>query len=282
MLLAHTLSILTQRLAVLSDTAALDAQVLLAHCLERPRAWVLAHPEASLAKDQQAALDEALNRLEAGEPLPYVLGSWEFYGLHFHVTPDVLIPRPESELLVERALQWLHDHPSRRFAADLGTGSGCIAISLAVHIPDLHILTSDISASALRVARVNAHQHRVNDRLSLVQADLLSPIALTQPLDLLCANLPYIPHSTLLRLPIYGREPTLALDGGVDGLSVIANVLAQAPGRMRAGGLLLLEIEARQGLSASTLAGAIFSYAQISVLPDLAGFDRLLCIQLPD
>ncbi len=139
-----------------SETPALDAQVLLAHLSGKNRAWLLAHPEATLSQGQQAALTVAVARLQSGEPLPYILGHWEFYGLDFTINADTLIPRPETELLVEQALAWLRARPGLRTAADIGTGSGCIAVSLAAHIPDLQITATDISTAALKIAQGNA------------------------------------------------------------------------------------------------------------------------------
>jgi len=152
--LSQVLDQVRERLQGVSETAFLDAQVLLAHVLGRNRAWVMAHPEATLTLEQRNQLKIALERLIVGEPLPYVLGCWEFYGLEFAVTPAVLIPRPETELLVEQALVWLEQHPGRRLAADVGAGSGCIAVTLARKIPDLEVLASDISLEALRVALI--------------------------------------------------------------------------------------------------------------------------------
>ncbi len=137
-------------------------------CWGAQRSWVLAHPELSLTIDQQDQLKEWLQRLGSGEPLPYVLGEWEFYGLDFFLSPAVLIPRPETELLVERALGWLKEHPGCSRAADVGTGSGCIAIALAANCPDLSVTASDISFEALRVARSNAARYCLDGRICFV------------------------------------------------------------------------------------------------------------------
>lgn len=260
-----------------SETPRLDAQVLAAQILDRSRAWVLAHPEAVLSPEQAARFQAALARLAAGEPLPYVLGRWEFFGLEFAVTPAVLIPRPETELLVERALAWLERNPGRRLAADVGTGSACIAVSLAVHCPGLRLLATDVSAPALAVARQNAARHAVLERIEFIQADLLPPLG--SPLDLICANLPYIPEDTLPGLRVSRTEPALALRGGQDGLDLIRRLLALAPGCLAPGGLALLEIEASQGPRALALARGHFPTASLQLIQDLAGRDRLLEIQ---
>ena len=260
-----------------SDTPGLDAQVLLAHILGVGRAWVIGHPEAELDDQQEQALEGALLRLAAGQPLPYVLGEWEFFGLSFVLTPQVLIPRPETELLVELALAWLDENPDRRRAVDVGTGSGCIAITLAVKVSDLQVAVVDCSAEALKVARRNAHRHNVQDQVQLIQTDLID--VLEGPFDLICANLPYIPKSTLKNLAVFRREPTLALDGGLRGLDLIERLLKQSPSRLARGGLLLLEIEASQGAEVHTLACEAFPGAEVQVLADLAGHDRVVRIK---
>jgi len=279
--LAQHLHDLYERLAPLSDTSYLDAQVLLAHTLEQPRSWVLAHPEATLSAEQAAQLEGRLARLQAGEPLPYVLGRWEFYALQFIVTPQTLIPRPETELLVDQALNWLRAHPARQRVADVGTGSGCIAVALAYSLPALKVTATDISAGALSVARLNAQAHAVLERVRFVQADLFTPFEPgSSHFDLLCANLPYVPSATLRQLPVFAREPELALDGGPQGLDWISRLLEQAGACLAEGGLILLEIEASQGQAALSLAQQAFPAASLTVLPDLAGRDRLLRIQV--
>jgi release factor glutamine methyltransferase len=271
------LSQIRTRLDRQSESAALDAQVLLAHITGKKRAWVLAHPELTLTKAEAENLEAALGRLEQGEPLPYVLGQWEFYGLDFWVTPATLIPRPETELLVERALGWLRTQPGRRLAVDVGTGSGCIAIALAANIADVRLLACDISPQALRVAKKNTQRHGVEGRVSCLQADLLPPAR--RPFDLICANLPYIPERTLKNLEVGRWEPGLALDGGPDGLDLVRRLIEQAPEALAPEGRLLLEIEARQGAAALELARLAFPQAGVDLTQDLAGRDRLICIQ---
>jgi len=270
-----------------SDTPYLDAQVLLAHITRQPRSRLLAHEEESLTAAQIEKLQQALSQLEAGTPLPYVLGHWEFFGLDFAVTPDVLIPRPETELLVERAIAWLQANAAeRRFprVADVGTGCGCIAIAIATHLPTARLLATDISYPALRVARQNAQHAGLLPRMDFLQCDLLPPPPRRLPMalhfDLICANLPYIPTQTLRCLPIYGREPTLALNGGEDGLDLIRRLLTIAPRWLKPGGRILLEIEASQGSRALSLAYDAFAEAEIHLHKDLAGHDRLIEIQV--
>jgi release factor glutamine methyltransferase len=266
---------LTENLTHHSETAALDASVLLAAVFEKPRAWVLAHPEAALSRAQEELLTEAVHRLQAGEPFPYVLGSWEFFGLRFKVSPAALIPRPETELLVEQALIWLKSHPTRRRALDIGTGTGCIATSLVVNCPDLVCTAVDISTAALALARENTSGHQTGGRIGFVQANLLDPFA-PASCDLLCANLPYIPSTDLPALRVALHEPRLALDGGPDGITLI-DLLVEQTGRVLApGGVALLEIEERQGPAALALAKKALPGAKIAILSDLAGKARLL------
>jgi release factor glutamine methyltransferase len=278
------LSDITTRLAPISGTPALDASVLISHVINKPRTWVMAHPELTLTLEQQKQLEETLKRLESGEPFPYVLGHWEFFGMDFDITPDVLIPRPETELLVEKAIAWLNKSPVRRTVADVGTGSGVIAVSIAMNIPDASILATDISHEALEVARKNAHKFNVSDRVDFVQCNLLpphpNPLSTEQHFDLICANLPYIPTETLQALPVYGREPTLALDGGADGLDLFRKLMKIAPEWLAPNSLILLEIESARGVQALSLACDMFSEAEIHLHQDLTGRDRLLEIAL--
>jgi release factor glutamine methyltransferase len=265
-----------RRLQPYSDTPGLDAQSLLAHHLDRPRTWVLAHPEVELQPRQLDRLEAGLQALEAGQPLPYLLGHREFYGLDFLVTPATLIPRPETELLVETALAEISS-ARELWVADVGTGSGCIAVSLAVHAPRARLVACDLSQAALQVAGANARRHAVGERVWLVQADLLPPVG--PPFDLVCANLPYIPSDEMERLAVSRVEPRLALDGGPDGLSAIRRLLRQCRGRVAPGARLLLEIEAGQGAAALALGQAAFPQARAAVKPDLAGRDRLLVVE---
>lgn len=268
-----------RRLALVSNTPLLDTQVLAAQILDQSRAWVLAHPEYRLHSAQLRSLRSATNRLESGEPLPYVLGHWEFFGLDFRLTPDVLIPRPETELLVERALAWLGEHPHACRVVDVGTGSGCIAISLAVHAPCLQLMATDRSSQALAVAQENASYHEVQNQILFLQADLLPDQA--GPFDLICANLPYIPTVVLGGLDVSHHEPRLALDGGPDGLDLIRRLLLAVPSLLAEGGLALLEIEASQGEAAVELARTAVPEAEPSLIQDLAGHDRILQVSVP-
>ena len=272
------------RLEPFSDNPQLDAQVLLAYIIQKPRTWVMAHPEHALTKKEQDQLNNALEKLEAGEPLPYVLGKWEFFGLEFDITNDVLIPRPETELLVEKAIAWLQASSERRTVADVGTGSGVIATSIAMHIEEARILATDISIDALKVAQRNAQKFHVQNRINFLQCDLLpkhiESLSTDRHFDLICANLPYIPTETLRQLSVYGREPTLALDGGADGLDIYRRLFKLAPDWLAPRGMMLLEIESTLGVKALSLAFDSFSDVKIHLHQDLTGRDRLLEIML--
>ncbi len=268
---------LTLQLKNISESPNLDAQVLLAHTLQQPRSWVLAHPETELNTVQANILQIALDRLQQGTPLPYVIGHWEFFGLDFIVSSDVLIPRPETEELVEHALVWLRDKKEIR-ALDMGTGSCCIAISLARLVPDLNLLAIDRSSAALNIARQNAAKHAVTEQIKFIESNLFSNVP-PASFDLITANLPYIPTETLKTLDVYSREPTLALDGGADGLDLIRRLLADAPRYLTIKGLILLEIDSSHRQKALEIAKVFFPEAKCSLLKDLFGRDRFIHIQ---
>jgi release factor glutamine methyltransferase len=266
------------------DSTELDAQIIAAHALGYPRTWLLAHLDTSLTASQIDAATRTFDQFQAGTPLPYILGHWEFFGLEFDITKDVLIPRPETELLVERAIAWLKASPERRVIADIGTGSGVIAISIAVHVPDVRILATDISPAALQVAKHNAGKFNVQKQIDFMKCDLLpkskfkrqtSDLRLSN-FDLICSNPPYIPTEKLHQLPIFGREPTVALDGGTDGLDIFRRLFKLAPDWLTPRGMMLLEIEASLGVQALSLAYDTFTDVTIHLHQDLAGHDRLL------
>lgn len=265
------------RLKVISDSPYLDVQVLLAEILNKSRSWVLSHPEFNLSLEQEEQFNLAVQRLENGDPLPYILGKWEFFGLELSLSPDTLIPRPETELLVERGLSWLNNLPGKRLAADIGTGSGCVAISLAYHCSDLICLATDISYPALKVARQNVARYQLSDRVFCLQCDLLPPIM--GQFDLICANLPYIPTQRLKSLKVGYKEPTLALDGGYLGLELITRLLSQFSNFHLPVGLILLEIDPDQKDMVTRVATEVFPTRQVTCISDLAGNDRVIAIQ---
>lgn len=265
-----------QRLKSHSDTPYLDAQVLLGEVLQKPRSWILSHTHPDLNERQRAQINQMVDAVQRGIPLPYVIGHWEFYQLDFKLSPSVLIPRPETEFIVEKAAVWLRLHPNLRRAADVGTGSGCIAVSLASQIPDLNLVASDISSQALNTAAENARIHQVDDRISFVQMDLLTGVR--TKFDILLANLPYIPTGKLKQLAVFGQEPRIALDGGSEGLDYLERFLSQVKTRLSPNGLVCLEIDETRGKESKALANAHFPTAAVSLEKDLAGLDRYLFI----
>lgn len=264
----------TDRLRSIADSARLEAECLLSHVTGLSREALLAHPERLLAPQEMARYRHLLRRRATGYPLPYLTGHIEFYGLDFVVTPDVLIPRPETETLVDLALAC-----RPRTVVDVGTGSGCIAVALAIHLPETQVYATDISMSALRVAVLNARRHGVAHQIRFLQCDLATP--LLGPVDLLVSNPPYVATEEWSDLPrsIREHEPRLALDGGRNGLEVIRRLLEEAPRLLRPGGTLLIEIGAGQGRAALNLARALLPTARPTLHPDLAGRDRVLEVQ---
>lgn len=273
--LADLLAQVRQRLEPISEAPGLEAQLLIADALGTSRERLLAHPEQRIGAENLQRVWQKVDRLLAGEPLPYVLGWWEFFGRRFRVTPSVLIPRPETELLVEQALDFLK---SRRLALglDVGTGSGCIAVTLAAECQGLRMVATDLSRSALRVAACNARHHAVQQRVYLVACDLASP--LLGPFDLVCANLPYIPRTRLAELEVARREPVLALDGGEDGLGLFRRLLVDLPRLLAPGGRGLFEIDETHRGPAVSIAEQV-GVGPVEVKQDLSGRDRLLVIR---
>lgn len=282
----EVLHLASARLRPITDAPILEAEVLLAHVMQTARTSLLAHPERVVAASQLSEYRRLIRRRASGYPLPYLTGRTEFYGLDFEVTPEVLIPRPETETLVDLALAY-----RPRNIVDVGTGCGCIAVSLAVHLPAAIVYAVEISPPALAVARRNVERHGVSRRVRLLVGDVLTPRP--GPVDLIVSNPPYIPTSQCASLPasVRDHEPRLALDGGGDGLEIIRRLLAQAPavlphpernprGEGRPEGRMLIEIGADQGKAASRLARAFFRQATIRIHPDLAGRDRVLEVQL--
>ena len=258
------------------DAPELDAELLLAHALGVDRTWLLTHPEHILTPEQQTAFRALLDRRLQRHPLAYITGRRWFYDILLHVTPAVLVPRPETEELVERALTWLQTHP-RAMVADIGTGSGAIALAVAKHTPPtVRIVATDISARALDVARANALRLGLEQRVVFLQGDLLAP--LPEPADLLLANLPYVAERDRSGLApeVSVHEPAGALFSGPAGLDHLRRLLAQAPDFLRPGGAVLLEIGYDQGPAVIELARQVFPHAAIRLHQDLAGLDRLL------
>jgi release factor glutamine methyltransferase len=269
------------------DDAWLEAEVLLRHTLRLDRTHLYARLQEGLSAEDQASFHSLLARRLAHEPTAYIVGQREFYGVELETTPAALIPRPETELLVEEAIARarLLDGEARRreplLMVDAGTGNGAIAVALAVHLPRARLVAIDLSRKALALAIRNARRLRVESRVSFLQGDLLA--ALARAADLIVANLPYVCSADWEALPpeIREHEPRAALDGGPDGLREIARLLQQAPSRLRPGGSLLVELGPLQAAPALALARRCFPGAAARILPDAAGLDRLLVIDTP-
>lgn len=259
-----------------TDTPALDAEVLLAHVTGLDRAGLYRQWERSLSEEEEARFFALAGRRLSGEPVAYLTGHKEFMGLDFVVNPHVLIPRPETELLVETALELLPPSP---VVVDAGTGSGAIAVSLAALHPGALVYATDCSPEALAVAGLNAERHGVAGRVFFCQGDLLEPLSGCIPaggVDLIAANLPYISREDLPGLPREVRlfEPSLALDGGAGGLELYRRLIPAAAGFLKQGGYLLMEIGYDQGREMTELLAQ--PAWEAAILKDLAGLDRLV------
>ena len=259
----------------------LEAEVMVMNLMRMPRQDIFANQELEVGQQQQQDLDAFLARRLTREPLAYILGYREFYGINLLVNSSVLIPRPETETLVEHALfmALMGMETAELVIADVGTGCGAIAINLALHLPSARIYALDVADDVLDVASYNIRAHNVSDRLTLAKGDLLDP--LPEPVDLIVANLPYIPSGRIATLqPEVQREPRKALDGGPDGLDHIRGLLSQTAGKIKQGGTILLELDPEQVPAVEELAQQHFPLATASVEQDLAHLDRVFAISL--
>jgi len=280
------------------DTAKLDCEVLLAYVLGCTRAQLYTHPERLLAQLERERFEALVERRFSHEPVAYLVGEKAFYGLDLMVDPRVLIPRPETELLVDLVLDLvaqadrIHGQteggngngPAGADAplilvADIGTGSGAVGLAIAANSSSTQIYAVDISAGALEVAQANAARHHLADNVRYLQGDLLEPLPV--PVDVIVANLPYVALNEWSDLApdIMQFEPSLALAGGVDGLALIRRLLEQAPAKLRPHGVVLLEIGASQGTAVAALAGQHFPDAFVEVVSDYGYHDRIVRVQ---
>jgi release factor glutamine methyltransferase len=259
---------------VAGSVARREAETLACHIARRNRAWLLAHGPDAVPADSEGLFQELLTRRAAGDPLPYVIGSQEFYGLSFRVTPATLIPRPETELLVERFLALEPDIPAGSIA-DIGTGSGCILGACLTHCRRAGIAT-DISADALAVAASNWRALGLAGRAFPVLGDFLSPLRPASLAAILC-NPPYVaPGDPRLDPAVARYEPAVALYSGDDGLAATRQVISGAPATLLPGGVLLLEIGIGQADAVATL---LAGWRDVAITPDLAGIPRLATAQ---
>jgi release factor glutamine methyltransferase len=273
-------------------SAALAAEVLLMHALGRERAWLYTHPEKELDAETREKYFALIAQRASGVPTQYLTGHQEFWGLEFEVTPDVLIPRPETEHVIEVALSRLgieedRDSPNRRAElriADVGTGSGCIAVALAHELPEARIVATDISKAALKVARRNAASHGVAGRIELIECNLLdvasrqSPVTSHKslPFDLIVSNPPYIGRGEAATLPreVREHEPESALYGGEIGTEIYGPLIKQAAGVLKPGGILALELGHNSEEHVSLLLNTA-EWTNVAITNDLAGIARV-------
>ncbi len=258
----------------------LEADVLLRHLLGLTREQLYLNLADAVSLKQQRDLAQLVLRRMQREPLAYITGHREFFGLDFLVTPDTLIPRPETELMVERALELTRNgRHSLHSAADIGTGCGAIAVAMAVTMPSLTVYATDISSSALEVAVNNCRRHGVSGRVHLKEGNLLEP--LDHPVDLIVANLPYVSDSEFASLSDDIRlfEPWLSLNGGPDGLHHTRELIAQAKDKLNPGGVILLEISPYREKAVVDFARDFFPGANVEALTDLAGHKRAIEIE---
>lgn len=262
------------------EDASLEGEILLRHALQIDRAQLYSDLNRELSAPQAEKLWQMVQRRREGEPAAYITGHREFYGLDFYVDRRVLIPRPETELMVEKALA-LARNCHFKSVADIGTGCGAIAISLALNLPRLEVYAIDVSAEALEVARLNCLKHGLADRIQLLHGDMLAP--LPGPVDLITANLPYVTVPEISRSGLANFEPRVALDGGRDGLDKIRKLCVQAGDKLRPYGGMLLEIGQGQRPAVTDLLRRHFPSAAVEIIPDLQGIERVISLCLtPD
>ena len=255
------------------DDASLEGEILLRHVLGTDRAGLFSNLEKELDSSQTEIMFQLVERRKQGEPSAYITGHKEFYGLKFKVDRRALIPRPETELLVEKALGFCREFGFSS-VADIGTGCGCVAINLAKNLPAATIFAADASLPALELAEENCAVHGLKTRISLLWGDLLQP--LPDPVDMIVANLPYVRKEDM----ISGFEPERALNGGRDGLDVIKTLIKQVPGKLNPEGMLLLEIGQGQADSVKYILRGVFHSPVIEVARDLAGIERVAIMRL--
>jgi release factor glutamine methyltransferase len=271
-------------LAAASREPRRDAALLLCHVLGRDRAWLLGHAEVSVTADEQMRYEGLLERRALAEPVQYIVGEQEFYGLRLRVTRAVLIPRPETEHLVEAVLGWVARLPAGKSLriVDVGTGSGAIAVALADRLGSARVDAVDVSAAALEVARGNARAHGVGERVRFCVADLLEGLSADlagERYDVVVANPPYVSSGEELERQVVEWEPHVALFAGDDGMDVYRRLVPQACGALRGGGLLAMEIGAGQAPLLRMLLGESGCWGEPVFVRDLQGMERVVMVE---
>jgi release factor glutamine methyltransferase len=258
-----------------------DAELLLAHTLQQQRTWLIAYPEAELTPQQRDTFEALIKRRASGEPLQYLTGTQEFFGLDFRVAPAVLIPRPETEHLVEAVLDWSQSQIKPLRILDIGTGSGAIAIALAANQPSAHIIATDISPPALELASDNALRLGFSDRIRFLESDLFATLDANEGyFDAIVSNPPYIPvtDAPTLQREVLDHEPHTALFAGDEGLDIYRRLIPAARTRLREGGLLALEIGFGQS---DALTQLLATWSNVCFLNDYAGIPRVALATRP-
>ena len=280
--IAETLKLASQQLreaAVANDL--LDAQTLLAEALGKDRTYLIVNFNEQLSDELLADYQRLIARRASGEPLQYITGHQQFFGLEFEVTPAVLIPRPETELIVEEVIRLVEAYKiAEPVIVDVGTGSGCIAITLARELEDAEVTAGDISEAALEIARRNAAKHELADRVEFVNSDLLTAFPETQFADFILSNPPYVAAHELptLQREVRDWEPHTALTDNNDGLSFYHRLLAGAPARLKPGGVLICELGFGQSEAVSAMADSQV-WSEVRLLDDLQGIPRTLALR---
>jgi release factor glutamine methyltransferase len=275
---------ISQLVASNVTSPALAAELLLMHVFSCDRAWLYAHPEHSLTHSQASAYRALLAQRAAGTPTQYLTGRQEFWGLEFAVTPAVLIPRPETEHVVEVALERLGKRRAELLrVADVGTGSGCLAVALARELPRARIVATDISPAALGLARENAQRHDVAQQIEFLPMSLLGSylVGSTPPeprFDLVVSNPPYVAHGEAAELPreVREHEPATALFAGETGMEIYAQLIPQATALVRLGGCLVIELGYQSAEAVRALVQALPGWTNLAITNDLAGIPRVL------
>jgi len=265
---------------ILSEAGVIDprreAGSLLCLALQKDQTFLIAHPEYELSADEENTFREYLKRRADREPFQHIAGRQEFYGLEFIVTPDVLIPRPETELLVEAAVKLFQDKENL-FFCEVGTGSGCISVSLLHELKTARAIGVDISETALAVAEKNALKNNVADRLELGVSDVFSAVDKTAEFDLIISNPPYVPAEDVatLQAEVRGHDPLIALTDGKNGLSIIEKLISESPQYLKPGGYLLIEIGFNQSFAVREMVD-LKTWRALDILPDLQGIPRMV------
>lgn len=264
------------------DYPALDAEILLSHATNRTKEELLIHPETKLSAEQFKKFSKIVQKRGHNEPIAYIIGEKEFFGLKFFVNKNVLIPRPETELLAEEALTRIRNKElGIRNIIDIGTGSGAIAVALAKNLPKTKIIATDISVAALKIAKYNAKTHGVASRIKFIKTNLLPSFLIPNSLFLIIANLPYLPTRVWKNtMPDVKKfEPKEALLGGIDGLKIIKRLLTKIK-KQNIHGMVLLEIDPSQKSKLQKFISKLFPQAVLEIKKDLAGLFRLMVIKI--